>query len=294
MGAKGVQVYPLWVWDWPYAPDRTRLLQVDRDWIWYAAWGRYAWNAERPAEQEEQHWKERIAARFGAKAASNILAAYESGGRVMPSVPRLFWFNGWNHWFASNGLTLAQILTGNTIPYTNTQKILSVCEYAHRLAAGKLVGQDGLTPVALTAEMVKDGKAAVEACEEAQALIEKNGDEFARIRTDLEATYLMAQFYQIRIDAAVHYAAYQERRDPSEGTKVLELLDRSLEYYRKLVSITDKAYAAANDIRNDIPFPFHPPTFAVDNGNSLPRRPHWRDFLPVFESEREMYKGLLG
>ena len=69
MGAKGVQVYPLWVWYWPYAADSTRLLQIDRDWLWYAAWGRYAWNADRPQDQEEQHWKARITERFGARPA---------------------------------------------------------------------------------------------------------------------------------------------------------------------------------------------------------------------------------
>jgi hypothetical protein len=293
MGAEGVQVYPLWVWYWPYTADRTRLLQVDRDWLWYAAWGRYAWNADRPQDQEEQHWKEKIAERFGANSEADLLTAYESAGRVMPSVPRLFWFDGWNHWFASNGLTLAQILTGTSIPYTNTQKVLSVTDYAHSLAAGKSVPQDGLTPMALTAEMVRNGKAAVEACKKAQALVEKNGDEFARLRIDFEATFLIAQFYQAKIEAAVHYVAYQNSRDAAEGRKVIDLLGRSLEHYRELVRITDKPYPAANDIRNDIPFPFHPPSLAVANGNSIPRLPHWRDLLPVFESELEMYKGLL-
>ena len=293
MGAQGVQIYPLWVWYWPYTADRTRLLQVDRDWLWYAAWGRYAWNADRAPDQEEQHWKEKIAERFGAKSAADILAAYDSAGRVMPSVPRLFWFNGWNHWFASNGLTLAQILTGTPIPYTNTQPLLSVSDYANSLATGKPVAQDKLTPVALAAGMVRNGKAAVEACERAQALVEMNGDEFARLRTDFEATFLIAQFYQAKIDAAVHYVAYQNSRDPAEGRKVIDLLGRSLEYYRELARITYRPYAAANDITNDIPFPFHPPAVKVGYVNSIPRLPHWRDILPVFEAELEMYKGLL-
>jgi hypothetical protein len=294
MGAKGVQVYPLWVWNWPHSADSARLLQIDRDWLWYAAWGRYAWNTDRPPDQEEQHWKEKIAERFGAKPAADVLAAYEAAGRVMPSVTRLFWFDGWNHWFASNGLTLDQILTGTPIPYTNTQKIQSVSEYAHNQAAGKSDRQGVLTPIALTVAMVRNAQAAVEACERAQVLVEKNGAEFARLRADIEATLLIAQFYQIRIEAAIVYVAYQNSANPSEARKVIDLLGRSLEYYRELVKKTDQAYPAANDIRCDIPFPFHPPTgLAPLKGNSIPRLGHWRDLLPVFEAELEMYRGLL-
>jgi hypothetical protein len=293
MGAQGVQVYPLWVWYWPYTADRTRLLQIDRDWLWYAAWGRYTWNADRDPDQEVHYWKGKIAEQYGANSAADILTAYESAGRVMPSVPRLFWFEGWNHWFASNGLMLAQILSATPIPYTNTQKVLSVRDYARGLVTDKLLPEGVLTPMALTVEMVTNGKAAVEACEKAQARVEKNGDELVRLRTDFEATSLIAKFYQAKTDAAWHYVAYQNSRDPAEGRKAIDLLGRSVEYYRELVRITDQAYPAANDISNDIPFPFHPPSLSVPRVTSLPRLPHWRDFLLVFEAELEMYKGLL-
>jgi len=234
-----------------------------------------------------------MAERYGASSAADVLAAYESAGRVMPSVPRLFWFEGWNHWIASNGLALSQILTGTPIPYTNTQKIMSVCEYARSLATGKLFPQGVLTPMALTEEMVTNAQAAVEACEKAQGRVETNSNEVALLRTDFEATSLIAKFYQAKIDAALHYVAYQNSRDPAEGRKVIDLLGRSVEYYRELVRITDQPYPAANDISNDIPFPFHPPSLVVERGNSLPRLPHWRDLLPVFEAELEMYRGLL-
>ncbi|HWJ30406.1 MAG TPA: hypothetical protein VNS32_27985, partial [Flavisolibacter sp.] len=42
-GANGLHVYPqASYWDWPYTADSadTRLLQLDRDWIWYKEWAR--------------------------------------------------------------------------------------------------------------------------------------------------------------------------------------------------------------------------------------------------------------
>ena len=46
--SKGLHLYPqASYWDWPYTADKLpngeRLLQIDRDWMWYKAWGRYAW-----------------------------------------------------------------------------------------------------------------------------------------------------------------------------------------------------------------------------------------------------------
>lgn len=292
MGAKGVQVYPLWVWYWPYSADRQRLLQIDRDWLWYAAWGRYAWNSDRPADQERQYWAGKIAERYGKGAALDILGAYEATGRVMPNVPRMFWFDGWNHWFASNGLTLGQILTGTPIPYTNIEKTVSVERYAKDLAAGKAVRNDVLTPAVLTGRMVSYGARGVELIHEAAPQVEKNREEFERLRVDFEATSLIAQIYQAKVDAAVHFVAYQLHPTPENSARVLDSLEKSVDRYRQLVATTDDAYPAANDIRNDIPFPFHPSSTAPI-ANSIPRLPNWRDFLPVFEAELETYRRLL-
>ena len=50
--SKGLHLYPqASYWDWPYTADKLpngeRLKQLDRDWMWYQAWGRYAWNEQR-------------------------------------------------------------------------------------------------------------------------------------------------------------------------------------------------------------------------------------------------------
>ncbi len=293
MGAKGVQVYPLWVWYWPYSADRNRLLQIDRDWLWYAAWGRYAWNAKRPHEQERQYWAEKIAEKYGEGSALDILGAYEAAGRVMPIVPRMFWFKGWNHWFASNGLMLDQTLTGTPIPYTNIEKTVSVEKYAKNLANRKMVGNGLLTPAVLTERMVSHGAQGVDLIRKAAPAVEKNKEEFDRLQVDVEATSLIAQIYQAKVDAAVHFVAYQLRPTPENEAKVISALEKSVDHYRLLVAKTNDAYPAANDIRNDIPFPFNPPSTSPA-ANSIPRLPHWRDFLPVFEAELEVYRHLLG
>jgi len=64
--SKGLHLYPqASYWDWPYTADRmtdgSRMKQLDRDWMWYKAWGRYSWgtqgslSAAEPTEPQENY-----------------------------------------------------------------------------------------------------------------------------------------------------------------------------------------------------------------------------------------------
>jgi hypothetical protein len=67
-GANGLHLYPqASYWDWPYTADKTseRLLQIDRDAMWYKTWARYAWRANRPAIEEQQFWKSYLGKEYG-------------------------------------------------------------------------------------------------------------------------------------------------------------------------------------------------------------------------------------
>ena len=62
--ANGLHLYPQAnYWDWPYTadklPDGKRELQIDRDWMWYQAWGRYSWNCHRG--EDKSFWKKTLA-----------------------------------------------------------------------------------------------------------------------------------------------------------------------------------------------------------------------------------------
>ena len=62
--SKGLHLYPqASYWDWPYTADKLpngeRLKQLDRDWMWYKAWGRYAWNENRGTDKT--YWKKELA-----------------------------------------------------------------------------------------------------------------------------------------------------------------------------------------------------------------------------------------
>ncbi len=87
IGIEGLHLYPLRYWDWPYAGDNTQppLEQTDRDWIWFAAWGRYAWNPNRDPEKEHAYWAARFAERYGTAEAGEKTSCGLYAGWTMPA-----------------------------------------------------------------------------------------------------------------------------------------------------------------------------------------------------------------
>jgi hypothetical protein len=146
LGIRGVHVYPLRYWDWPYSADKTEplLIQTDRDWIWFATWARYAWNPERDPALEQTYWSEQLARRFAVPGGVNaeghsssvvglesietiaaethkpsaeemqtgahLLAAYELSGQCAPEVIRRLGITEGNREVLSLGLTMPQLI----------------------------------------------------------------------------------------------------------------------------------------------------------------------------------------
>ncbi|MCX6630360.1 MAG: hypothetical protein NTW28_22300, partial [Candidatus Solibacter sp.] len=111
IGIRGVHVYPLRYWDWPNSADNPPLLQCERDWIWFEAWARYAWNPDRAPATEREYWIARIAAHYGSReAASRILDAYEFSGVCAPRLlPRIGITEG-NRQSLTLGMLMTQIV----------------------------------------------------------------------------------------------------------------------------------------------------------------------------------------
>ena len=120
-GANGLHLYPeASYWDWPYTADKLkdgkRLLQIDRDWMWYSAWGRYAWNSQRG--DDKSYWKKTLADYFGTDtiASAKILEAYDESGEIAPKLIRRFGITEGNRQTLLLGMKISQL----TNPYKYT------------------------------------------------------------------------------------------------------------------------------------------------------------------------------
>jgi hypothetical protein len=111
----GLHLYPeSSYWDWPYSADKAynRLLQIDRDWIWYKAWSRYAWNVKRDSVKESNYWASELSKRYGTDLlhSKHILEAYEQQGEIAPKLLRRFGITDGNRQTLTLGMFMTQLI----------------------------------------------------------------------------------------------------------------------------------------------------------------------------------------
>jgi hypothetical protein len=175
-GANGLHLYPqASYWDWPYAADSTspRLLEMDRDWIWYRAWARYAWNSDRSPEEEKEYWTAELAKEYGCSpdAAGSILEAYEQSGEISPKLLRRFGITDGNRQTMTLGEFMTQLIDPEryglfTLLYESEGPPgESLAEYAEK--EWKHLPHTGETPVDVINSVRAEANLAVAAIEKA-------------------------------------------------------------------------------------------------------------------------------
>ena len=295
LGTNGLHLYPLFFWDWPYSADKTspRLLQMERDWMWYAAWFRYAWNPDREPENEKLYWQKVLSRRFGCsmETAEHILKALEYAGEVAPRILRRVGITEGNRQTMSLGMTMSQ--------FTNVKRYRPNYELWHSVSTPgeqpddyvkrELAGEPhfGETPLDMAQEVVRYAKEALEHCEAAMGCVTDNVKELEYYLTDITAIYDMAMFYAKKLEAAHGILQYKYTMDENLRGNLQLLEDavapweESLDWYRRLAKLTEETYLYANSMQTPqrkIPFP---------NGEHFG---HWSQCLPEYEKELVNFK----
>ncbi|MCD8297413.1 MAG: hypothetical protein LUC88_07555, partial [Prevotella sp.] len=193
-GANGLHLYPqASYWDWPYAADKLadgkRLRQIDRDWMWYSAWGRYAWNCNRGDDSD--YWIKVISDYFGTDSISarKILVAYNESGEIAPKLIRRFGITEGNRQTLLLGMKISQLV--NPYKYTVYPEFYASCgpagekliEYVEKEWNGE--PHAGELPLDIVDQCVEHGDKAVAAISELNVNVTKNTDEFARLVNDM-------------------------------------------------------------------------------------------------------------
>ena len=313
MGVNGLHLYPLFFWDWPYSADKAspRLLQMDRDWMWYKAWFRYAWNPDRDPGAEELYWKEVLGSHFHCdpETAGHILQAFNDMGECAPRILRRVGITEGNRQTMSLGMSMSQ--------FTNVKRYRPNYELWRSASTPGEQPDDyvkreiskephyGETPVDMARETIYFAQSALEhittavdrlnaaqeqapwtkaeteeqkdAAAKAAALCELNG-----WLTDITAVYQMTMCYAKKLEAAYRILRYKYTMDENlrgdlsllEGALIP--WEESMDWYRKLAKLTDRTYLYANSMQTPqrkIPFP---------NGEIFG---HWTACLPKYEEE---------
>lgn len=297
LGGSGLHLYPLFYWDWPYSPDKAepRLKQLDRDWLWYAAWFRYAWNPDRDPQLERTYWIQTLAEHFGCskKGGELMLDAIEAAGEIAPRILRRVGITEGNRQTMSLGMTMPEFTHVKKFrPNYELWKSAStpgeiLDEYVERELKGEK--HWGETPLDMLEEVRYYAKRACDNVTEAEEYLSESPlyREYQYWCSDINAIALMAESYAKKIEAAIQIIFYKNTMDEelhgdlSLLERAEELMGKSLELYRSLAKLTEQTYLYANSMQTPqrkIPLP---------NGEEYG---HWTQCLPEYEKEYDCFK----
>ncbi|MDP4274757.1 MAG: hypothetical protein Q8907_10810 [Bacteroidota bacterium] len=289
-GANGLHLYPqASYWDWPYSADKTspRLLEMDRDWIWYQAWSRYSWDCNRDTTSENDFWTKKLGNYYGCgQYGENIMQAYNQAGEIAPKLLRRFGITDGNRETLSLGLFMSQLVNPKKwriypdFYKSNGPTGEILIEYAER--EWKKEPHTGETPPQIISEVVQHGNLAVAAIEKAGSHVTANKEEFARLKNDMYCEQAMADFFSEKVKAAMLVLRYSYSKDISDLDKALPYLEKSIAYYKQLVNLTKDSYLYANSMQTK--------QRRIPIGGNDGKNKTWAELLPYYEDELANFK----
>ncbi len=285
----GLHLYPqASYWDWPYTADKTsqRLLQIDRDWIWYKAWSRYAWKANRQPQAEKIYWTGLLQKQFGTDvtSAQNILLAYEETGEIAPKLLRRFGITDGNRQTLTLGMFMTQLINPYryglfTLLYNSEgPEGEMLTEYAEKEWKGeKHIGE---TPVQVINEVKEHGRRAVSAVEKAMATTNK--DELARIKNDVLIYDALANNFAEKAEASLDVLRYKYSNDIKDLEKGYAHLAKSLVHFQRLVELTKNSYLYANSMQTQ--------QRKIPIGGNDGTNKTWEELYPFYRQELTTFR----
>ena len=290
-GANGLHLYPqASYWDWPYTADKLpggeRQLQIDRDWMWYAAWGRYSWNCHRG--EDKAYWEKRLADYYGTDTltAKRIIEAYDEYGEIAPKLLRRFGITEGNRQTLLLGMKMSQLV--NPYKYTVYEEFYQSCgpkgekliEYVEK--EWKHEKHEGELPLDIVDQCVAHGDKAVAAISGLEGKITKNKDEFSRLVNDINCYKDFAYSFKYKVLAAQQALNYKWSKDINYLEKAVPLLEKSNEYYMQLVNKTKDTYLYANSMQTS--------QRRIPVGGDDGKFKTWEEMVPVYEDELSSLK----
>lgn len=289
--SKGLHLYPqASYWDWPYTADKLqdgrRLLQIDRDWMWYRAWGRYAWNCERGADQT--YWKEQLADYYGIDtiSAGQLLRAYDEAGEIAPKLLRRFGITEGNRQTLLLGMTMGELV--NPYKYTIYPGFYESCgpegekliEYVEKEWKGeKHVGE---LPLDIVEQCAQHG---IEAEHAVDLLVEnptRHADEFERVREDMKFYRMFAAAFRSKVIAAQQVLNYKWSQDIKYLDKAVQYMELSQNWWNVLSAATQDAYLYANSMQTA--------QRRIPVGGDGGKMKTWSELATVYQAELDAFK----
>ena len=289
--SKGLHLYPqASYWDWPYTADKLpngkRLRQLDRDWMWYQAWGRYSWNDQRGADKT--FWKKELAEYYGIDtiAASHLLNAYDEAGEIAPKLLRRFGITEGNRQTLLLGMTMGELV--NPYKYTiypgfyescgpEGEKLIEYIEKEHKGQPHK-----GELPLDIVDQCVNHGDRALIEMAAVGTKPTRHADEYERVWNDFLCYATFAKAFQLKVRAAAEVLRYKWTKDISHLETAEKWLEQSLSIWYDLSRMTDQWYLYANSMQTS--------QRRIPVGGDDGKMKTWSELAKVYQEELDAFK----
>jgi hypothetical protein len=261
-------------------------LQIERDWIWYKAWARYAWKAKRDRNEEINYWSGLLANKFGCSIddGKKILKAYEESGEIAPKLLRRFGITDGNRQTLTLGMLMTQLIDPFryglfTLLYdSESPEGEMLVDYADK--EWKKEKHVGETPVHVINEVREHANSALTSIYLIKA--KKDTAEFRRLINDVFCYHALAYYYSTKAQAAEYVLRFKYSNDIKDLEIAADHLEKSLVSYKELTRLTGSTYLYANSMQTQ---QRKIPMRGVDG-----KYRHWSEMLPVFETELETFR----
>ena len=289
--SKGLHLYPqASYWDWPYTADKLpngeRLKQLDRDWMWYEAWGRYSWNDQRG--EDKTFWKKTLADYYGIDtiSAGHVLNAYDEAGEIAPKLLRRFGITEGNRQTLLLGMTMGELV--NPYKYTIYPGFYESCgpegekliEYIEKEYKGQ--PHKGELPFDIVDQCVNHGDRALVEMGAAAAKPTRHAEEYQRVWNDMLCYASFAKAFQLKVRAAAEVLRYKWTQDISHLETAVIWLEQSLSIWYDLSRMTDDWYLYANSMQTA--------QRRIPVGGDGGKMKTWRELADVYQAELDAFK----
>ena len=289
--SKGLHLYTqASYWDWPYTADKLpngeRLKQLDRDWMWYQAWGRYSWNDQRG--EDKTFWKKELADYFGIDtiAATHLLNAYDEAGEIAPKLLRRFGITEGNRQTLLLGMTMGELV--NPYKYTIYPGFYESCgpqgekliEYVEKEYKGEQ--HVGELPLDIVDQCVNHGDRALIEMGAITTKPTRHADEYKRVWNDFLCYATFAKAFQLKVRAAEQVLQYKWTKDITYLESAVVLLEQSLSIWYDLSRMTDEYYLYANSMQTA--------QRRIPVGGDDGKMKTWSELAVVYQAELDAFK----
>ena len=290
--SKGLHLYPqASYWDWPYTADKLpngeRLKQLNRDWMWYQAWGRYSWNDQRGADKT--FWKKELADYYGidTTAAGHLLNAYDEAGEIAPKLLRRFGITEGNRQTLLLGMTMGELV--NPYKYTIYPGFYESCgpegekliEYIEKEYKGQ--AHKGELPFDIVDQCVNHGDRALIEMGAVGTKPTRHAEEYERVWNDFLCYATFAKAFQLKVRAAAEVLRYKWTKDIAHLETAEKWLEQSLSIWYDLSRMTDQWYLYANSMQTA--------QRRIPVGGDGGKMKTWSELAKVYQEELDAFKG---